>query len=323
MCTAISYNDDDHYFGRNLDLEFSFDECITITPQMFPLTFRYECPMHRHYAMIGMGILKDNYPLYFDATNEFGLSMAGLNFPGNASYHEPQAGMKNITPFEFIPWILGQCKNITEAKSLLLSVNLVNLPFRSDLPLTPLHWIIADKDGALTIESVQDGLKVYGNPIGVLTNNPTFDFQMHNLTNYLNLTASEPEDRFSKSTNLKPYSRGMGAMGLPGDFSSSSRFVKAAFLKLNSVSEQGELASVSQFFHILDSVAQVKGSVIVADGYEKTIYTSCCNTDKGIYYCKTYENSQITAVSLRKEALCADTIKQYPLIKSEQICWLN
>lgn len=323
MCTAISYQDRDHYFGRNLDLEFSFDECITVTPRMFPLTFRCECPMHRHYAMIGMGILKDNYPLYFDATNEFGLSMAGLNFPGNASYSEPQPGMKNITPFEFIPWVLGQCKTIAEAKTLLFTVNLVNIPFSADLPLTPLHWIIADKNACLTVESVKDGLNVYDNPIGVLTNNPTFDFQMHNLTNYLNLTASEPTNRFAESANLKPYSRGMGALGLPGDFSSSSRFVKAAFLKLNSVSEKGDLASVSQFFHILSAVAQVKGSVILDDGYEKTVYASCCDTQNGIYYCKTYENSQITAASLQNENLNTETVIQYPLIRTEQICRLN
>lgn len=319
MCTAVTFKTNDHYFGRNLDLEYSYKEAVTITPRIYPLSFRCEKPMMRHYAIIGIAITESDYPLYYDATNEVGLSMAGLNFPGNAVYHDPQPQKYNVTPFEFIPWILGQCKSLSDARHLLKKVNLINIPFSEKYPLTPLHWIIADRAGAIVIESVSEGLKVYENPIGVLTNNPPFDYHMYHLANYLNLTREEPANRFSNQVTLKPYSRGMGAMGLPGDLSSSSRFIKAAFTKLNSVSDKSENASISQFFHILNSVAQQRGCVQAGNRYEMTVYSSCCNTDRGIYYYTTYENSQITGVDMNRENLDGTKLISYPLLRTQQL----
>ena len=114
-------------------------------------------------------------------------------------------------------------------------------------------------------------------------------------------------------------SRGMGGMGLPGDLSSASRFVKAAFTKLNSLSGDSESESVSQFFHILGSVAQQRGCVVVENGeYEYTIYSSCVNTDRGVYYYKTYENSQITAVDLHRENLEGKVPVSYPLFHEQR-----
>lgn len=319
MCTAVTYKGKDHYFGRNLDLEYSNHEALIITPRNFPLIFRCERPMMRHYAMIGMGITEDNYPLYYDATNEFGLSMAGLNFPGNAVYKKAVPGMYNVTPFEFIPWILGQCKTVAEANSLISKLNLVDIAFSKEYPLSPLHWIIADGYCALTVEAVADGIKIYDNPIGVLTNNPPFEYHLQNLSNYVNLTQDVPTNRFAPQISITPYSRGVGAFGLPGDLSSSSRFIKAAFTKLNSVTCKTEDSSLCQFFHILGSVAQQEGCVRVGDTFEKTIYSSCCNMDAGIYYYTTYENSQITGINMHAENLDSDRIISYPMRKKLQI----
>lgn len=323
MCTAVTYKTKDLYFGRNLDLEYSYDESVIVTPRNVPFSFRCEKPMLRHYAMIGMAIEENSFPLYFDATNEAGLSMAGLNFPGNAVYHDPEPQKYNITPFEFIPWILGQCKTLSDAKVLLKKLNLVNIPFSEKYPLSPLHWIISDESGSVTVESVADGLKVYENPIGVLTNNPPFDYHMQHLANFLNLTREEPTNRFAPQADLTPYSRGMGAMGLPGDLSSSSRFVRAAFTKLNSVSDETEAASISQFFHILGSVAQQRGCVRVGKDFEMTVYSSCCNATKGIYYYTTYENSRITGIDMHKEDLDGKQLIAYPLIRTQQIKMVN
>ncbi len=319
MCTAITYLTKNHYFGRNLDLECSYQETVTITPRNFPLSFRCVPTQGSHYAMIGMATVSENFPLYYDATNEKGLSMAGLNFPGNAVYQPRKAETNNITPFELIPWVLSQCSNVKEAKQCLLQTNPVRIPFSDQYPLSPLHWIVADKDTAITVEPMANGLKIYDNTIGVLTNNPPFDYHMHNLKNYLNLTRNEPENRFAPDIDLAPYSRGMGAIGLPGDLSSASRFVKAAFTKLNSRSGDSESASISQFFHILGAVAQQEGCVKVGDSYEKTVYSSCCNTTQGIYYYTTYENSQITAVYLRKELLDSRKLFSYPLVNIQSI----
>ncbi len=324
MCTAVTYYTKDHYFGRNLDLEYSYKETVTITPRNYPFLFRKVNPINNHYAMIGMAYVTENYPLYYDAINEKGLGMAGLNFPTNADYKEKQNGKDNIAPFEFIPWILSQCANIHEAKELLNRINIMKMDFSKELPASPLHWIIADKESSLTVECVKEGLKIYDNPVGVLTNNPTFDIHMFNLNNYMNLSIEQPVNHFSKALNLDTYSRGMGALGLPGDLSSASRFVKATFTKMNSLSGDSESESISQFFHILGSVEQQRGCVhMKEDQYEITIYSSCCNMDKGIYYYTTYENSQITGVDMHKENLDGTKLVSYDLVKGQHILMQN
>lgn len=323
MCTAVSFRTKDHYFGRNLDLEYHYDEAITIMPRNYPLSFRCIDTVNTHYAMIGMATIVDDYPLYYDATNEKGLSMAGLNFPGNAVYFPEKENADNIAPFEFIPWILSQCATVSEAEPLLKRTNLIDIGFNAKYPITPLHWIISDQNRSITVESMTDGLHVTDNPVGVLTNNPPFDFHMLNLTNYLNLTHNEPENRFSDTITLTPYSRGMGGIGLPGDLSSASRFVRATFVKLNSVCGSSEAESLSQFFHILGSVVQQNGCVQLGSKYEKTIYSSCCNTNTCVYYYTTYENSQITGISLFNENLEKQSLISYPLITNQQIKMVN
>ena len=324
MCTAITYNTKNHYFGRNLDLEFSYKETVTITPRNYPFKFRKVNAINNHYAIIGMAYVAEEYPLYYDAINEKGLAMAGLNFPGNANYKDEKEGMDNIAPFEFIPWILSQCANLNEAKKLLKNINIANINFSDNLPASPLHWIISDKESSITVESVKTGLNIYENPVGVLTNNPTFDIHMFNLNNYMNLSIEQPNNNFSKKIDLNAYSRGMGAIGLPGDLSSASRFVKATFTKMNSISGDSESESISQFFHILGSVEQQRGCVHMGeDKYEITIYSSCCNMDKGIYYYTTYENSQITGINMYNENLESTELINYDLIKGQQIHMQN
>ncbi len=324
MCTAVTYNTKDHYFGRNLDLEYSYKETITITPRNYVFKFRKTHDISNHYAIIGMAYVDMDYPLYYDAINEKGLAMAGLNFPDNAYYYEEKKSYDNIAPFEFIPWILSQCATIEEAKKLLNKINICKIDFSEYLRVSPLHWIISDKNNSITVECVKEGIKIYDNPVGVLTNNPTFDIQLFNLNNYMNLSVEAPINNFSKKLDLKTYSRGMGAMGLPGDLSSASRFVKATFTKMNSISGNSESESISQFFHILGSVDQQRGCVHMGDDkYEITIYSSCCNLDKGIYYYTTYENSQITGVNMHNENLDSDELINYDLVKGQQINMQN
>mgnify|MGYP003293827514 CR=1 FL=1 len=115
MCTAISYKNGAAYFGRNLDLEYGYDERVVITPRNFIFEFRHKEPIFSHHAMIGMATVVDGFPLYYEATNEKGLSAAGLNFPENAVYYDFDNKKDNIAPFEFIPWILGKCASVDEA----------------------------------------------------------------------------------------------------------------------------------------------------------------------------------------------------------------
>ena len=324
MCTAATYQTKDFYMGRTLDYEFSYGEKIAIMPRNYPLQYRHGLKNIEHYAMIGMAHVVEDYPLYYDAVNEKGLGMAGLNFVGNAFYHDVEEGAVNVAQYEFIPWILSQCASLNEAKKLIQTMNLVNTPYNEQLPVASLHWIIADQSGSITVESVKEGLNIYENPVGVLANNPSFDKQLFNLNNYMSLSPKQPQNLFSKELDLQTYSRGMGALGLPGDLSSMSRFVRVAFTKMNGQSRDNERDSVNQFFHILGSVEQQRGCCEVADGkYEITIYTSCCNATKGIYYYTTYDNHQITAIDMHKENLDGESLIRYPLIKGEHINYQN
>ncbi len=319
MCTAITFKAKDFYFGRNLDLYYHYNEAVTVTPRGFSLPFRNGENLEKHYAMIGMATVSNGYPLYYDALNEKGLSIAGLNFPDNAVYNQKSSAKRNIAPFELIPYLLGKCATVDEAQSEIENINLWDMPFSKSLPLTPLHWIVADKNRCITVEPMEDSIKIYENRIGVLTNNPPFGYHLYNLANYMNITSEQAENRFG-SIELKEYSLGMGGIGLPGDLSSASRFVRAAFAKTNSYSGETDAEIAGQVFHILSSVAQIKGLNRLPDGRsEYTVYSSCCNTDRGIYYYNTYDNVCITAVDMKKVDLNGNKLTEYLLIKCQQI----
>ena len=305
MCTSVAYKTKDIYFGRTLDLEYHYKESITITPRKFGGL--------RQYAVIGVATVENGYPLYYDAVNEKGLCAAGLAFWNSAKYNKNCPERDNVASFELVPYILGRCSDLNEARALLEKINITDDAFSDKLPPSPLHWMIADREGAIVVESTERGLCIYDNPVGVLTNEPGFEYHLTNLNNYINLTSSEPINRFAERAELSPYSRGMGAMGLPGDNSSASRFVRAAFTKLNSVSGDSETESVNQFFHILGAVSQVKGTVRVGDKLERTVYISCCNADKGIYYYTTYESRRIVGIDMHREDLDGKELVSYPL----------
>ena len=320
MCTAVTYCSKCGYFGRNLDFEHSFGEKIVIVSRNFPFVFRSRGEILSHYAIIGMGIVSNNFPLYFDGANEEGLCMAGLLFSGYAHFHEELQGYDNIASFELIPWVLSQCKSVSEAKELLRKTNVTNLDFSEEYPSTPLHWIVSDKHSSITVESCREGLFIYDNEVGVLANSPTFPMQMFVLNNYMSLSPNPPENHFSEKLKLIPYSRGMGSFGLPGDLSSTSRFVRGAFTKLNSASPDDEQCCVNQVFHILGSVYQTRGLNRTEEDFpEITYYSSCINIDEGIYYYTTYDNMSLNAVKLSEHDTSGERIYTFPLERKWQI----
>ena len=293
MCTAIVRG---CCFGRNLDLEYGYGEQVVIMPRRFPLSFRGAMAPADHYAIVGMATVDQDYPLYYDAMNEKGLAMAGLDFPGNAYYPPERTDRTNVAPYELIPWILSQCSCVAQAKMLLRNTHLANIAYGGKFPQAPLHWIIADESGSFVLEPMQEGLKIYDNPVGVLTNNPPFPYQLQHLAGFRHLSPGAQEDHFA-ALDLVPYSGGMGAIGLPGDFSSPSRFVKAAFVSLHSHCNQAD--PVTQLFHLLDTVAMPRGAVRVrGEKDEITRYSCCCDLQNGIYHYLTYEDRRIRAVRL-------------------------
>lgn len=312
MCTSLTLTADNFYFGRNMDIDYNFGEKIIITPKNFPFKFRKAGELNSHYAIIGMSSEADGYPLYADGANEKGLCMAGLNFPGYAKYSETDApDKKNIAPFELIPWILGQCADVDEAEKLLLSSNIVDMPFSDKIPAATLHWHIADKNRSIVLENTASGMHIYENPVGVMTNNPTFDFHLTNLGQYLNLTPDDKQNRFAEDAGVKPFGKGLGSYGLPGDSSPCSRFVRTAFLKLYSKCRPED--GVAQFFHILDAAAVVNGSIVPESGRDyMTTYTACMDAENGIYYYKTYAGCRIYAANMYHEDLDGSELIRIP-----------
>lgn len=311
MCTAISFKKQNTYFGRTLDYEFSYQEMVTIAPRNYPFVFRHLGLNNKHYAIIGMAHVVDNYPLYYDAMNEHGLAMAGLNFVGNASYNEVIKGATNVAQFELIAYILATCKTVKEALKAMETINIVKTAYSSFYPIAELHWIMRDKNTTIIIEKMRDGVHIYDNQTGCMTNNPPFNYQMQNLKKYAFLANCTSKPTFSYSDAF--YSRGMNTIGLPGDLTSEGRFVRAAFNVKFSISLPTEEACVNQFFHILESVWQIRGACMINDSYEITIYASCMNLDKGIYYYRTYNNSTVNAVSLKNVNLNTSNLYLYNL----------
>ncbi len=321
VCTALTLECNGHFFGRTLDLEYSYDEKIIILPRNFEFKFNDFRSLNGHFAIIGMATVKNGIPLIYDATNEYGLSVAGLNFPGNAYYNQKTSNRPNVAPFEIIPLILSTCKSTNEAVSLIKEINIADINFDEMLPSSPLHWIVADNDNCVSVEPEKEGLKIHKNPVGVLTNNPPFTYHMMNLNNYISVSSGIPDNRFSPAIDLIRYSRGMGGIGLPGDNSSCSRFIRTVFLKYNALPENND--GVGLFFRIMSGIEQTKGTVRLDDKKNvMSLYTSCCDTDKCIYYYKTYQGG-INAINMFKEDLDSDKLIIFELKKDMHITMQN
>lgn len=309
MCTAIAYRGRSFCFGRNMDYEYGFGERIVIMPRNYKLTVSNGEVIFDRFAMIGTAVVDNEYPLYFDAMNEKGLCIAGLNFVGNAVYFGEKAEKYNIAQYELIPMLLAQCASISDLRQLLKKINITNKPFSEQYAPAQLHWLAADKENCIVIESTAEGLKVYDNPIGVLTNNPPFPIQYASLEEYRHL--SPKNSKSDDSVCKRDYSRGMGTNGLPGGLSSQARFIRGAFM--NTHSELGGACSdVQQVFHILDTVKQVRGCCVTETGeLEYTIYSSCCNADEGSYSVVTYGDRQIKEYNLNSVDLSSDGLYIY------------
>ncbi len=319
MCTAIFDQNAPYLFGRTLDLERSYGESVTITPRAFPLSFLHGEPLPTHHALLGCAHVQDGIPLYYDAINEWGLSMAALSFPTHSVYHPSREGAYNLASFEVIPWLLGQCRNLEEARGLLPKINVTKDFFSSALPTTPLHWLIADATGALTLESVEDGVRVYENPFGVLTNAPDFPYHASHVSSYLYASSTPPQNRIAPRIPLSAYSRGMGGMGLPGDLSSPTRFVRALFAKEHTEAGQTLRESVSRFFHVMDFVSQPRGASKTEDGQPiETVYTSCMSPLTGDYFFTTYSSRRIRHVAFRDHCLDGTTLTSYKMNEEEE-----
>ncbi len=278
MCTAFDFSASGKYFGRNLDWSESYGERVVIVPRNFKITFKKEKAIKTHYAIMGMAITAEDYPLFYDAQNEKGIAVAGLNFPKSARYNTAQTEMRNVAPYELPLWLLAQAESLDEAKRLLRDINIIDEPFSDTVGVSPMHWMVSDGENAIVIEPTARGVMVYDNNLGVLTNEPPFPEQSENLSGY---DISDIKDN-----------------SFSGDSKSKSRFVRGAFMRKNAFKFEKESENIAQFFHLLSSVQMVKGTVEQYGKLQYTIYSACMSLSEGVYYYKRYESDKLNEICL-------------------------
>ncbi|HIY79898.1 MAG TPA: choloylglycine hydrolase [Candidatus Olsenella excrementavium] len=299
MCTAIRFTDDqgNMFFGRNLDWTLGYGQGVMRTPgdAKVPAAFARPGDPERGHDVIGVGIEVLGVPLYFDCANEAGLAVAGLNFPQSAHYAAgPAQGTVNVAAYEFPYWVARSFGSVAEARDALGGVTVVAKPVSDKLPVANLHWIVADATGAIVVECMEDGMRVWDDDVDVLTNEPNFGWHRQNLRNYLTLTDADPAGVSWGRADLRAFGSGEGLRGVPGDYSGPSRFVKVAFANAHYPTKSDEKDNVTRLFRTLGSVAVPEGCARMADGsYEKTLYTSGFSAATRTYYYATYDDPQI------------------------------
>ena len=324
MCTAVYLGGEHPAFGRNLDLDHHYSECIAVAPRGFIVSRdvcgrrsgrRDENVIRAKYAITGVAEVRESYPLYYDAVNERGLCAAGLNFPKSASYGKWTDGMINLAPHELIPYVLSQCENLAEAKEVLMRVNLTDTSPEEGLGTARLHFMLADKEGALTAEPMGGRLMLYENSVGALTNEPPFDFHLRNLSLYRHLSPCGGEQNICQKERLAlgELSGGLGAVGLPGDLSSPSRFIRAAFGLLNTPRAASGGDAVLSVFDILGTVSEIAGVSKTDKGFHKTVYTSVADLNTGTLFIKTFGNYRICAYRACEADMEREGISVYPI----------
>ncbi len=302
MCSGIRFTDasGNMYFGRNLDWNCSYGEHVCITPIGYAPASPFDAIEETLYPVIGMGIVADDTPLYFDCANDQGLAIAGLNFPGFAQY-EPVSvdGKVNVASYEFPLWVTSLHKTVDEVEAALQNVAIVDKPLNADFQSSLLHWIIGDAARSIVIEYTDQGMQVFHDDVDVLTNQPGFAWQFENLRGYLNVTSDVPPTRTWRAATLEPYGSGAGMRGIPGDYYSPSRFVRLAYLNANYPQKNSEKENVSRLFRSLAGVSMVEGAARMSNGdFEITVFSGGFSSRTNTYYYSTYDDPAIRSVSL-------------------------
>lgn len=307
MCTGVRFSDGNGnmYFGRNLDWSTGYGQKVVITPRGYKYNTAFLGENTANPAVIGMGIVVDNTPLYFDCANENGLAVAGLNFPGYASYaSDAVEGKTNVAAYEFPLWVAKNFSTVEEAKKALKDVAIVAKPINDQFPVSELHWIIGDAKGSIVVEYTSAGMEIFDNHVDILTNQPGYAWHQENLRNYMNLFPQMPKEVKWDKAVMKPFGSGSLMRGIPGGFYSTDRFIRVAYLNTHYPVQPDEATNVSRLFHTLAGVAMIDGGASMTDGkFEKTVYTGGYSSATQTYYYNTYEDPAIKSVSMKDQRL--------------------
>ena len=330
-CTGIKLIADDGAIihGRTLEFGVTVPTSAVVVPRGY--AFKGTIPdgsaglaYVSKYAVVG-AIAADNM-IVLDGLNEKGLAAGTFYFPDyvgyTASTKENQS--KSLAPVEFVNWVLTQFATLEEVKNALESVVIVPTVSKEwGTTPPPFHYVVYEKSGkALVIEPIGGKLVTYDNPLGVFTNSPTFDWHMTNLTNYINLTPWNVKPITLRGVTLRPFGQGSGMVGIPGDFTPPSRFVRAAIYSVTATPPKNAEAGVLQVFHILNQFDIPVGAARVQeDGVVYSDYTlvTCVRDPQSLkYYFKTYDDQSVKVVDLKKFNLDEKVIKKVSTAGTEK-----
>lgn len=320
-CTGIlmKATDKSTVNGRTVEFGMPLDMSVAVVPREF--SFVGMTPMgegmqyQAKYAAGGIYCFGDG--ILMDGINEKGLVAAAFYFSGYASYTKVTKENQNmaLSPIDFPNWILTQFATIEEVKEGIKSVVVVPTVYKAwGKAPPPMHYIVYDKSGrSIVIEPLEGELVVFENDLGVITNSPDFAWQQTNLSNYINLTPWNTEALELRGKQFTSFGQGTGMLGLPGDFTPPSRFVRAAFFSATAVPPKNAEEAVDQTFHILNQfdipIGAIREKSQGKTSYDYTLLTSVKNPETLEYFYRSYENQAIEFIDLHQFDLNAKTIK--------------
>ena len=309
MCTSFTLHakDESYMLSRTMDFSIEMAKTVTYIPQNFHLIHDYRSSetYQTKYAYVGMGALEDHCNIVFDGINEQGLTAATLYFVSYAGYADPQAATTavKVAPDMVVGYTLGNYASVNEVKTA-FEQNQIQIVDEKNPTLgitPPLHYIFMDKTGAtIVVEVMKDGVHVYDDTVGVMTNSPDYPWHENNLNNYLTVTPKQHKPVNWLGKELHPMSQGSGNFGLPGDFTPVARFVRAAYLKNFMPQADNEYGNLIKAENILKSVNVAKGAVVTEnDAQDFSCYRSFMSATSQTYYFATYNNQRVRKIDLQ------------------------
>lgn len=327
MCTSLTYEAKNHTFflARTMDFGVKLEGRPVAIPRNYVWERQNGKEIKTRYGFVGTGRKLDGY-FFADGVNEFGLSVAELYHPNEATYHDSKKpGKLNLAPHEFIMWVMGENKSIAEIKENIGGVRLINkkVSLLDDVP--PLHYIITDSTGeSIVIETEDKELVIKENPVGVMTNSPKFEWHLTNLNNFLSLKPTNVKNRQVGELTLHPFGQGSGTFGLPGGFTSPERFVRTVYMKHLIKQAADSTEAVNTILKILNGVTIPKGVNIKDDGLDDyTQYRAVMDASNKIYYFNPYDTNSIFAVKLTEGLLNAVEPTEFLFEEELQIQFMN
>ncbi|MDR1639323.1 MAG: linear amide C-N hydrolase [Clostridiales bacterium] len=327
-CTAVGLKTEDgkSILARTMDFSGNYEATLIVVPRLFPQPLTQETVEKLPYSYVGMGVVAFNSPNMLDGLNEHGLAGVNNYYNGLAVYNKKaEPGKTPVTGYMALSYALSTCKSLDEVEDAFK--NKITLVESSSPVLKvdpPLHFMFTDKSGeAVVIEPDQDGVKIYRNSVGVLTNPPAYSWHETNLRHFLGISRYTPQAGEIGDKMIEPL--GGGGLGLPGDFSSVSRFIRMAYMRKLAFPAKSEDDGVTLAMHLLDSVNVIKGTVAKSPDspLHYTFYKSAMCAESGRYFFSHYNDRRLSVATLGRFDLDAEKLVTIPWSKGQDVRDLN